>query len=257
MNPRKLKKLLQDLATGKTNPEIVFERLKVLPYEDLGFARVDHHRELRSAGPETIFCTGKSPSQILQIIKKIQKSGNDVLATRLEKNIFLKIKNRLPAKAQYHTTSRLLVIRASKSQKRVGKILVITAGTSDIPIAEEVAATSDLLGSKVDKIFDIGVAGIHRLFDQLNQLHQARVIVVVAGMDGALPSVVGGLVDKPVIAVPTSIGYGSSFQGLAALLSMLNSCSPGIATVNIDNGFGAGVLAHKINLMGDVASNIE
>ena len=247
MNPKTLKNLLQDLAQGNTDPETVFEKLKTLPYEDLGFARIDHHRSLRNTGPETVYCAGKSPTQIIKIIQKIRKSGNDVLATRLESDIYAIIKRRLPAKTFYSPEGRILVIKSGKPKKSFGRILVITAGTSDIPVAEEAALTADLLGSSVGRIFDVGVAGIHRLFDELDQLRQAHVLIVVAGMDGALPSVVGGLVEKPVIAVPTSVGYGASFNGLAALLSMLNSCSAGIATVNIDNGFGAGVLAHKIN----------
>tara|TARA_B100000686_G_scaffold310922_1_gene354101 strand:- start:1746 stop:2516 length:771 start_codon:yes stop_codon:yes gene_type:complete len=247
MNPKLLKKLLRDLASGKTDPQSAFEKIKNLPYENLGFARVDHHRSLRAGAAETIFCAGKSSDQIIKIVTKIYNANNDVLGTRLEKKIFKEIEKQLPGKTEYHSLARVLTVRRNKKLKPSGRILVATAGTSDIPIAEEAAITAEFFGSRVERVFDIGVAGIHRLFDQLNKLRRAQVLITVAGMDGALPSVIGGLVDKPVIAVPTSIGYGASFEGLAALLTMLNSCAPGVAVVNIDNGFGAGTLAHKIN----------
>ncbi|MFQ5443844.1 MAG: nickel pincer cofactor biosynthesis protein LarB, partial [Nitrospinales bacterium] len=214
-------------------------------------ARIEHHREIRSGMPEVIYCEGKSHEQVSLIIKKMRKAGSSILATRLNEEVYKKLKKHVPAHAVYNSLSRTLVIEKSRKKKKAGSILIATAGTSDIPIAEEAAVTADLLGSKVEKIFDVGVAGIHRLFDKIDRLHSARVVVVVAGMDGALASVVGGLVDKPVIAVPTSVGYGASFGGLSALLTMLNSCAAGTATVNIDNGFGAGCLAHKINVLGD------
>ena len=248
MNPKYLKKLLNDLALGKMDPESAFEKIKTLPYENLEFARIDHHRSLRSGSPETIFCAGKSPDQIVKIVTKIHQAGNDVLGTRLEEDIFKKIKKHLPGKAEYNSLGRALTIRCDKKFKPIGNILIASAGTSDISVAEEAGLTAEFFGSRVERIYDVGVAGIHRLLDQLDKLRQARVLVAVAGMDGALPSVIGGLVEKPVIAVPTSIGYGASYGGLSALLTMLNSCAPGVAVVNIDNGFGAGILAHKINL---------
>lgn len=251
MNPDSLKKLLRDIRDGKADPLEVFNKLKTLPYENLDFARIDHHRAIRGGMPEVIYGEGKSPGQILLIVKKIQEAGHDVLATRISPEVYAKLKRRLPAKAVYNSSARTIVVRVRKKKKRVGFIIIATAGTSDIPVAEEAAVTADLLGSKVETIFDVGVAGIHRVLDKVEKFRQARVVIVVAGMDGALASIVGGLVDKPVIAVPTSIGYGASFNGLAALLTMLNSCAAGVATMNIDNGFGAGCLAHKINRLGE------
>lgn len=251
MNEDALKKLLNDIYTRKTTPQSGLRQLKTLPYENLEFACIDHHRALRGGVPEVIYCEGKSPDQISLIIKKMRGAGSDILATRLSDETYQKIKKRLPAKAEYNPVARTLIIRRQNHGGKTGSILIITAGTSDIPVAEEAAVTANLLGSKVEKIFDVGVAGIHRLLDKIDRLREARVLVVVAGMDGALASVVGGLVNRPVIAVPTSVGYGASFKGIAALLSMLNSCAAGLATVNIDNGFGAGCLAHKINLLGE------
>lgn len=251
MNPDNLQKLLNDLYAQKVQPSAVLEQLKTLPFEDLGFAHLDHHRPLRSGMAEVIYCEGKTASQIAQIIKKQLKAGCDILATRLARETYQKLKKDLPAKAVYNAEGRVLSIRKNARKKRMGQIVIVTAGTSDIPVAEEALATAELFGSKVDKIFDVGVAGIHRLLDKVERLRKARVIVVVAGMEGALVSVVGGLVDCPVIGVPTSVGYGASFGGVAALLTMLNSCAAGVGTVNIDNGFGAGCLAHRINLMGE------
>lgn len=255
MNQEKLKKLLADLHRQKLSPKEAFDKLKILPYEDVDFARIDHHRSLRSGMPETIYCEGKTSAQIIAIIKKINAAGNDILATRLSEELYKSLKNKIPKNAAYNSTARTLVIQNGKIKEKKGLINVITAGTSDIPVAEEAAITAETLGSKVERIFDVGVAGIHRLFDKIEQVRSSRVIVAVAGMDGALVSVVGGLVDCPVIAVPTSIGYGTSFQGVSALLTMLNSCAPGVATVNIDNGFGAGIIAHRINLMGEPEEN--
>ncbi|MFQ5450159.1 MAG: nickel pincer cofactor biosynthesis protein LarB [Nitrospinaceae bacterium] len=251
MNSNALKKLLSDIQARKITPEEGFQLLKKMPFENLGFARIDHHRSIRSGMPEVIYCEGKSTAQVSLIIKKMIRAGSDILATKLSPEVFTSMKRQLPAKAVYHESARVLVIRKSKKTKAAGRILVVTAGTSDIPVAEEAALTADLLGSRVEKVFDVGVAGIHRLFNSIDKLWEARVVVAVAGMDGALASVVGGLVEKPVIALPTSVGYGASFKGLSALLTMLNSCAAGIATVNIDNGFGAGCLAHKINLLGE------
>lgn len=251
MNEESLKKLLQDIHDRKTTPQKVLRQLRSLPYEDLEFARIDHHRAIRGGVPEVVFCEGKSPEQISAIINRMHSAESDILATRLNKEIYNKLKRKIPSSAEYNPTARTLVIHKRKKPGKAGLILIATAGTSDIPVAEEAAVTADLLGSKVDKIFDVGVAGIHRLFDKMERFQKARVVIVVAGMDGALASVVGGLIKRPVIAVPTSVGYGASFNGLSALLAMLNSCSAGIGTVNIDNGFGAACLAHKINLLGE------
>ncbi|MGP0630310.1 nickel pincer cofactor biosynthesis protein LarB [Nitrospina sp. 32_T5] len=250
MNPHQIEKLLKDLFAQKVQPEAALEQLRTLPFEDLGFAHVDHHRPLRNGMAEVIYCEGKTAPQISKIIQKQLKAGCDILATRLTRESYLKLKKDLPSKARYNPEGRVLTIYKSTRPKPVGQVLVVTAGTSDIPVAEEAIATAELLGSKVDKLVDVGVAGIHRLLDKVDRLREARVIVVVAGMDGALPSVVGGLVSCPVIGVPTSVGYGASFGGVAALLTMLNSCSTGVGAVNIDNGFGAGCLAHRINVMG-------
>jgi len=250
MKQDELKKLLNDIHQHKLAPDKGLEILKTLPFENLDFARIDHHRHLRSGLPEVIYCAGKTPAQIATIIRKMTKARSDILATKLTQETYKALKRNLPEKAEYNASSRTLVIRNKKKYKTAGLIVVVTAGTSDIPVAEEAAITAQLLGSRVEKIFDVGVAGIHRLFHNMERLRQARVVVAVAGMDGALPSVIGGLIENPVIAVPTSVGYGASFSGLAALLTMLNSCAAGIATVNIDNGFGAGCMAHKINVLG-------
>jgi len=253
MNPEALKKLLQDIRDRKADPQDVFEKLKTLPYENLQFARIDHHRSIRGGMAEVIYCEHKTPQQILPIISSMRRAGSDILATRLTPELYGKVKRRLPATAVYNASARTLVIRKKKQQaQKLGCVLVATAGTSDIPVADEAVVTAEFYGSRVEKIFDVGVAGIHRVLDQIETFRQARVVIVVAGMDGALASVIGGLVDKPVIAVPTSVGYGASFGGLSALLAMLNSCATGVATVNIDNGFGAGCLAHKINRLGGV-----
>ena len=257
MKQEKLKRVLTDLFQRKLTPTKGLEILKTLPYENLDFARLDHHRHLRSGQPEAIFCEGKSPDQLIAIIRKMNAAKSDILATRLSPEVLKKIKPKLPKKAQYHATSRTLVIRQKKNAKGVGLIVVVTAGTSDIPIAEEAVVTAELFGSRVETIYDIGVAGIHRLLDNVDRLRKARVVIAVAGMDGAVASVVGGLIENPVIAVPTSVGYGASFNGVAALLTMLNSCAQGVATVNIDNGFGAGCMAHKINLLGEPDGNAD
>lgn len=242
-----LKKLVNDIYNRKVTPNRAIEILKHLPYEDIGFAHVDHHRELRQGFPEVIYCEGKSIQQITAIIKRMLKKDSDILATRAAPEIFGKIK-KIDERAEYNKDARTIIIR-NKTKKLKGMVLVATAGTSDIPVGEEAVVTAETMGSKVERIYDVGVAGIHRLLDKRERFMAARVIVVVAGMDGALASVVGGLVDKPVIAVPTSVGYGASFGGISALLSMLNSCASGVAVVNIDNGFGAGCLAHKINML--------
>ena len=215
-------------------------------YEDIGFAKVDHHRFTRKGFPEVIFCQGKTPEQIAKIARRIAGNGHEVLATRADKKAYLAIKKVLK-NAKYNNLARIVTVkRKAEKLKSREPIAVITAGTADIPVAEEAAVTAEFLGNKVERFYDVGVAGIHRLFKNLDQINRAKVIIVIAGMEGALASVVGGLTDKPVIAVPTSVGYGASFKGLSALLTMLNSCAPGVAVVNIDNGFGAAIMAHTI-----------
>jgi pyridinium-3,5-biscarboxylic acid mononucleotide synthase len=245
-----LRKLLEDIHRQRTTPEEGLEVLRHLPYEDLGFAQIDHHRGLRQGFPEVVFCQGKTVEQVCQIVQRIQATGGDVLATRASQEVFAAVEGLFP-EAVYHAQARAIVLRSSQRPHTKGVVLVVSAGTSDIPVAEEAVITAETLGSTTERLYDVGVAGIHRLLDRREKLFQARVLIVVAGMEGALASVVGGLVDKPVIAVPTSVGYGASFGGIAALLTMLNSCAAGVATVNIDNGFGAGYMAHMINLLGE------
>ncbi|PIP72874.1 MAG: 1-(5-phosphoribosyl)-5-amino-4-imidazole-carboxylate carboxylase [Nitrospinae bacterium CG22_combo_CG10-13_8_21_14_all_47_10] len=251
MNPKDLEKILSNLHNQKLTPQQAMKKLETLPFENLGFAKIDHHRGLRSGMPEVIYCQGKTATQIKKIIQSMDRVGHSILATRLSREIFRKLKKFLPGTFEYNETAQTLVIEKNKPKKRTGLITIITAGTSDIPIAEEASVTAQALGSRTETIFDVGVAGIHRLLNNLEKIREARVIIVVAGMEGALASVVGGLVDRPIIAVPTSIGYGTSFGGIAALLTMLNSCATGIAVVNIDNGFGAGCMAHRINILGE------
>lgn len=247
MNVEKLSKLLHRLRQGRVSVEEALSELRSLPFEDLGFARVDHHRSLRRGFPEVIWGEGKSPEQILLIMKQLRAKAQNILITRLHEAKAKRIRKAFP-KCIYYPQSRVLTYLAHpvKPSGR-GKILVITAGTTDIPVAEEAAITARMMGNEVETLYDVGVAGIHRLLSEQKSLEAAQVLVVVAGMEGALPSVVGGLVDKPVIAVPTSVGYGTSFSGIAALLAMLNSCASGVAVVNIDNGFGAGYIASLIN----------
>ncbi len=243
-------KLLKDVRSGKTGIETALTRLRHMPFEDVRYAKIDHHRQLRHGMPEVIYCEGKTVEQIAGIAKRMLKAGSDVLATRASEAAY-KALRKLDRRSVYHKASRAIVIQRAKKTPTEGIVLILTAGTSDIPVAEEAAITAEALGSSVNTVYDVGVAGIHRVLSKREMLDEARVIVVVAGMDGALPSVVGGLVDKPVIAVPTSVGYGAGFHGLAPLLTMLNSCASGVAVMNIDNGFGAGVLAHRINLLGE------
>ena len=249
MDRRELLNLLTRVRTGSLSVVRALERLRHFPSEDLGFARMDNHRAIRQGFPEVIFCEGKTVSQATTIARRSLLRHGMLLATRASPEIFNAIKAKAP-RAAYHPLSRAIVVKPLHPTPPVGQVLVLSAGTSDIPVAEEAAVTADILGSRVETLYDVGVAGLHRILDNRAAMDAARVLVVVAGMDGVLPSVVGGLVDKPVIAVPTSVGYGASFQGLAALLTMLNSCAAGVAVVNIDNGFGAGVLAHRINSMG-------
>jgi NCAIR mutase (PurE)-related protein len=240
-----IKALLEDVKNGALPIDEALEKLKGLPYENLGFARVDHHRQLRQGFPEVIFCQGKTPEQAALIAQNLAKDGGNVLATRADEAHYAAIRALLPD-AIYSPAARVVTVTAKAIEKR-GLVAVCTAGTADIPVAEEAALTAEAFGCNVERIFDVGIAGIHRLFDRLEQIRKANAIVAVAGMEGALAGVIGGLVDRPVIAVPTSVGYGASFGGLSALLTMLNSCSAGIGVVNIDNGFGAGYLAAQIN----------
>lgn len=246
MNADSLKELLQNILEGRISVEEGVTRMRDLSYVDVGCAKIDTHRELRVGYPEVIYCPGKTIVQIQNIVQAMVKRQTNVLATRASEEMFAAIQNICPD-AVYHPLARAVTIRINAIETQDGYIAVVTAGTSDLPVAEEAAVTAEFCGNHVQKIVDVGVAGIHRLFDKLDVIRKARVIIVVAGMEGALPSIVGGLVDKPVIAVPTSVGYGASFQGLAALLTMLNSCAAGVCVVNIDNGFGAGYLASMIN----------
>lgn len=244
-----IRHLLEEVRSGKVKVGEALERLKVLPYQDLGFAKIDTHRELRKDYPEVIFCPGKTPEQIVHIAERMRENGSTVMAARANKEVYQAIKNSLP-EVKYFEKARIAVLGQREEKVSPQTILVVSGGTADMSVAEEAAVTAETMNNKVGRLYDVGVAGIHRLFDNKDKLFSANVLVVVAGMEGALPSVVGGLVSKPVIAVPTSVGYGASFKGLAALLTMLNSCAPGIAVVNIDNGFGAGYMASLINQMG-------
>jgi len=242
-----LKDLLNKLKDGKIEVDAAVQKLKLLPFEDIGFASIDHHRQLRRGFREVIYGRGKKAEEIIKIIEKMVEKEENVLVTRLNDNKAKIIKKHFPS-SDYYPKSRILTIAVCPIEKRgKGKILVISAGTADIPVAEEAAITAKFMGNDVETLFDVGVAGLHRLLQKKDTIMSAAVIVVVAGMEGALPSIVGGLVDKPVIAVPTSTGYGASFRGLSALLGMLNSCAAGVTVVNIDNGFGAGYAASLIN----------
>lgn len=254
----RLLKILKEVQEGSLAPEEALTRLRHLPFEDLGYARVDHHRSLRKAYPEVIYCQGKEAQQVKGIASALLAQGVNLLATRANEEIYQLIKELNPA-AVYHPIARLVVVQQKAPEPVSGLILVISAGTSDLPVAEEAALVAESWGNRVERLYDVGVAGIHRLLASMDLLQEARVIITVAGMEGALPSVVGGLVDKPVIAVPSSVGYGASFGGLATLLAMLNSCAMGIGVVNIDNGFGAGCLASIINRQVDQAwrSSVE
>jgi hypothetical protein len=238
--------ILKKVYEHRLSPEEAVEHLKDYPYQDLGFAKIDHHRELRKGIPEIIYGLGKTGPQILKIGREIIRKGGNLLVTRVEPEIYRALKGKIPG-AVYNPAARTITMKQKEAARGKGKILVMTAGTSDIPVAEEAFVTCDILGNETERVYDVGVAGLHRLFGEYERINQARVIITVAGMEGALPSVVAGLVSVPVIAVPTSIGYGASFKGLAALLAMLNSCPGGVAVVNIDNGFGAAYLASSIN----------
>jgi len=243
-----VREVLEDVAGGRMSVDDAIDRLKLIPFEDLGFAKVDHHRSIRQGVPEVVYGAGKTVEQIVAIAESMLNQGSgSVLVTRITEDTASEISRSLPI--EYDPSSRIGVVGSIPGHEGVGKIVVVSAGTSDIPVAEEAAVTAEFLGSKVTRIYDAGVAGIHRLLAHSEDILSARVVVAVAGMEGALPSVIGGLVECPVIAVPTSVGYGASFGGLSALLTMLNSCASGISVVNIDNGFGAGFLADRINRM--------
>jgi NCAIR mutase (PurE)-related protein len=246
MDADTIKELLEQVRAGELRVDEAVERLKRLPFEDLGFAKLDHHRALRRGFPEVILCAGKTPEQVEQIARRHVEGGANLLATRATREIFERVKTVAP-NAEWHERARAITVVTQPLPKAAGTVLVVTAGTADIAVAEEAAVTADVLGNRVETAYDVGVAGIHRLFGQADKLRAASVIIVVAGMEGALPSVVGGLVDKPVIGVPTSTGYGANFGGITPLLAMLNSCAAGVLVVNIDNGFGAGYAASLIN----------
>ena len=240
-----LKGLLEQVREGRSSVTSALEQLRKLPYEDIGFAKIDHHRTLRTGVPEVIYCEGKSVSQIVGITTRMAENHHNILGTRVEREIFDAIAQQFED-CEYYGEAKMAVFKP-RPVSRTGHIAVVCAGTSDIPVAEEACVTAEVLGNHVARIFDVGVAGIHRLFDSSDDILRANVAVVVAGMEGALASVVGGLVSCPVIGVPTSVGYGASFGGISALLSMLNSCASGVSVVNIDNGFGAGYQANLIN----------
>jgi len=246
MTEKQIRELLAAVRAGKLSPTRALERLRRLPFEDLGFAKIDHHRSLRQGFPEVVLARGKRPEQVVAVVRQMLKTERNILITRAERKLYPRIK-RLARQAHFHASCGAISIQRDKTIYGKGTILVVSAGTADIPVAEEAQVTAELMGNRVETLYDVGVAGIHRLMRYQEKLRQARVIVCVAGMEGALPSVVGGLVAVPVIAVPTSVGYGTSFAGLAALLAMLNSCASNVTVVNIDNGFGAGYVASVIN----------
>jgi len=247
METEKLKTLLEQVKKGEVDVDSALDELRRLPYENVGgFANLDHHRGLRNGFPEVVLGQGKQPDQVAAIVKRLAERSDKVLVTRVDPAMADTVCAQIP-ELKYLSLPRLLILDRSKPAEKRPGILVVTAGTADMPVAEEAAVTAELMNNQVERMYDVGVAGIHRLLDRVDTLWQARVIIVAAGMDGALPSVVGGLVSVPVIAVPTSVGYGASFNGLAPLLTMLNSCAAGVGVVNIDNGFGAGALASRIN----------
>ncbi len=241
-----IKQLLDKLSAGKISTQEALDQLSDLPFKDLGHSKIDNHRELRTGYPEVIFCEGKSPKQVCDIMEYMSGQKVNILGTRASRETYAEVKKRIPD-ASYNALGRTITLKQVETKPAKSYIAILTAGTSDMPVAEEAAVTAELFGNQVKRFFDVGVAGIHRLYSSLDEIKKARVIIVIAGMEGALPSIVGGLIDKPIIAVPTSIGYGASFNGLAALLGMLTSCASGVSVVNIDNGFGAAYIASMIN----------
>ncbi|MCH2525600.1 MAG: nickel pincer cofactor biosynthesis protein LarB [Dehalococcoidia bacterium] len=246
MDYNKIQDLLDDLVEGKINSKDVFEKLRILPFEDLDFAKIDHHRTLRKGFPEVVYGPGKTSKQLIEIVSSLYAQSSKILVTRTNMDEFLKVQEVIP-QVEYNHIANAIIVDREGDQERLPGVTVISAGTGDLAVAEEAAITAELMGNEVQRIWDVGVAGIHRLLSYLPVLSESKVVVAVAGMDGALPSVLSGLLSVPIIAVPTSVGYGASFEGLAALLTMLNSCSPGVSVVNIDNGFGAGYMAGNIN----------
>ncbi len=246
MNESTLRKLLEELRHGTVEVEAAVERLRSWPFEDLGFAKIDHHRDLRCGFPEVIYCAGKTPGQVTDIFRRHMARNENILATRANAAVYDAVRAEIP-EIRYNELARSLVLRRRAAVEAGGRIAVVAAGTADLPVAEEAVETARIMDQPVESYYDVGVAGVHRLLAQADELQKAKVIVVVAGMEGALPSVVGGLVQVPVIAVPTSVGYGANFGGLSALLGMLNSCASNVTVVNIDNGFGAGYSAALIN----------
>jgi pyridinium-3,5-biscarboxylic acid mononucleotide synthase len=245
MDDTVLRTMLKEVQAGKLGLDAAMKRLRLLPFDDLGYAKIDYHRCIRQGHPEVVYCEGKTLAQIQGIVEQLSRHHSNILATRADARVFKGVQN-VVQDCRFHETARIVVINPRETE-RIGNIAVVSAGTSDIPVAEEAAVTAETLGNNVHRLYDVGVAGIHRLLLSCGDLFEANVVVVVAGMEGALASVVGGLVASPVIGVPTSIGYGASFGGIAALLSMLNSCAAGVSVVNIDNGFGAGYQANLIN----------
>ena len=249
MNEKQLQEILTNVKDGTLNVEEAVQQLRHLPFEDIGFAKVDHHRTLRCGFPEVIYCPGKTAEQVAVIFQKLANTGQNIIATRADKSLYNDVKQIANLDTlRYEHAARMIVLEQKLVDNPTGSIVIVTAGTADLPVAEEAQVTAHMLGQNVDLVCDVGVAGIHRLLGNVEQLRQANVVIVVAGMEGALASVVGGLVDCPVIAVPTSVGYGASFEGLSALLTMLNSCASGVTVVNIDNGFGAAYAASMINM---------
>jgi pyridinium-3,5-biscarboxylic acid mononucleotide synthase len=246
LNAHSIRKLFADVRNGKLSPDEAVDRLRHLPFEDLGYAKVDHHRVLRAGMPEVIFGQGKTPAQVAGIFARLAQHHPNVLVTRADEKQFASVQKEEP-KAEYRALARAILLKRDRKKYGKGAIAVVSAGTSDIPVAEEAVVTAEVMGNDVEHLYDVGVAGIHRLLANRRSLTAARVVIVCAGMEGALPSVVGGLVGVPVIAVPTSVGYGAAFRGVAALLGMMNSCASNVSVVNIDNGFGAGYVASLIN----------
>jgi pyridinium-3,5-biscarboxylic acid mononucleotide synthase len=246
LNAKSIRLLLKDVRSGKLSPDDAVAKLRNLPFEDLGFAKIDHHRHLRVGMPEVVFSPGKTPAQVAEIFKRLAKHSPNVLATRASSEQFRAVKKMVRG-VRFESAATAIVLQRDRQNYGKGKISVVSAGTSDIPVAEEAVLTAELMGNAVERLYDVGVAGIHRLLAHRQAISQSRVAIVCAGMEGALPSVVGGLVGIPVIAVPTSVGYGASFEGMAALLGMMNSCASNVSVVNIDNGFGAGYVASLIN----------
>ncbi len=246
MSPDQLRKLLESVQQGTKSVDAALGQLKDLPYTEMGFAKIDNHRQLRTGYPEVIFCAGKTLEQSEEIIGLMYARKSNILATRVTEELYTRIKPKYP-EAEYNRAARTIALKLNEIPLTETYISIVTAGTADIPVAEEAAVTAELFGNRVERIYDVGIAGIHRLYSKLDVIRNGRVVVAVAGMEGALPGVLGGLIDKPVIAVPTSVGYGANFNGLSALLTMLNSCAAGISVVNIDNGFGAGYLSSLIN----------